>query len=141
MKSKKVIIDTGPLVAFLNKHDTHHDWAYSQFSLLTPPFITCEAVLSEACFLLRNFQYGPKNILELVDRGLIILPFNLELESKAMIQLLDKYKNIPMSLADGCLVRLSEQISDSIICTLDIDFKIYKRNKREIIPLIIPDTL
>jgi uncharacterized protein len=91
--------------------------------------------------LLRNFQYGPKNILELVDRGLIILPFNLELESKAMIQLLDKYKNIPMSLADGCLVRLSEQISDSIICTLDIDFKIYKRNKREIIPLIIPDTL
>lgn len=141
MKNKRVIIDTGPLVAFLNKRDTHHDWASSQFSLLAPPFITCEAVLSEACFLLRNFQNGPKNILELVDRGLIILPFNFELESKALIQLLDKYKNIPMSLADGCLVRLSEQISDSIICTLDTDFKIYKRNKREIIPLIIPDTL
>ena len=139
MRKKNIIIDTGPLVALLNKRDTHHAWAISQFSLLAPPFVTCEAVLSEACFLLRNYQNGSKNILELVERGLIILPFRLEIESKAIIQLLDKYKNIPMSLADGCLVRLSEQISDSIICTLDTDFKIYKRNKREMIPLIIPD--
>jgi uncharacterized protein len=141
MKNKKIIIDTGPLVAFLNKRDNYHNWAVSQFSLLAPPFITCEAVLSEVCFLLRTYPNGPKNVLELVDRGLIILPLNLETESKAIIQLLDKYKNIPMSLADGCLVRLSEQISDSTVCTLDTDFKIYKRNKRDIIPLIIPDSL
>jgi uncharacterized protein len=141
MKTKQIIIDTGPLVAFLNKRDSFHDWALSQFSLLAPPFITCEAVLSEACFLLRNYQNGPKNVLELIERELIVLPFNLEAESKAMIKLLDKYINIPMSLADGCLVRLSEQISDSTICTLDTDFRIYKRHKRDTIPLIIPDSL
>ena len=91
--------------------------------------------------MLRTYQNGSKNFLELVERGLIILPLNLETESKAVIRLLDKYQNIPMSLADGCLVRLSEQISGSTICTLDTDFKIYKRNKRDIIPLIIPDSL
>ena len=140
MKSKRVIIDTGPIVAFLNKRDAYHHWAISQFALLAPPFITCEAVLSEACLILQKVKNGPKNILELVDRGLFILPFNLEAESTAIIQLLNKYMDIPMSLADACLVRMSEQFSDSVICTLDTDFKIYKRNRRETIPLLIPDT-
>ncbi len=141
MKRKKVILDTGPLIAFLNKNDAYHNWAITQFSLMTPPFISCEAVLSEACFLLRNFANGSKYVIELVERELIVLPFDLEAESNAIKQLLDKYKNIPMSLADGCLVRLSEQISDSVICTIDSDFKIYRKNKRDIIPLIIPNNL
>lgn len=141
MKNKKIIVDTGPLVAFLNKRDHFHDWAVNQFSILLPPFITCEAVLSEVCFLLRHFPNGCKNVLELVERGLILMPLDLEVEAKSLIKLLDKYKDVPMSLADGCLVRLSEQISDSVICTLDADFKIYKRFKRETIPLIIPDNL
>ena len=141
MKRKKVILDTGPLIAFLNKNDAYHNWAITQFSRMIPPFISCEAVLSEACFLLRNFTNGSKYVIELVERELIVLPFDLESESNAIKQLLDKYKNIPMSLADGCLVRLSEQISDSVICTIDSDFKIYRKNKRAIIPLIIPNNL
>ena len=141
MKNRKIIVDTGPLVAFLNKRDHFHDWAVNQFSILLPPFITCEAVLSEVCFLLRNFPNGQKNVLELVERGLLLLPFDLETEAKSLLKLLDKYKDIPMSLADGCLVRLSEQLSDSVICTLDSDFKIYKRFKRDTIPLIIPENL
>jgi len=86
--------------------------------------------------LLRNFTNGAQNVLELIERELIILPFDLQSESKSIKQLLDKYKNVPMSLADACLVRLSEQISESVIFTLDRDFKIYKKNKRNIIPLI-----
>ena len=135
----KIIIDTGPLVSFMNKNDAYHDWTKNQFSMMSPPFISCEAVISEACFLLRKFPNGQDNILELIERNLLILPFDLQSESQTIKKLIKKYQNIPMSLADACLVRLSEQISDSIICTLDSDFKIYRKNKREKIPLIIPD--
>ncbi len=141
MKQKRVILDTGPIVAFLNKNDTYHDWAKTQFSLLTPPLMTCESVISEACYLLKNFTDGASNVLELVERELVLLPFDLQSEIVSIKKLLEKYKNIPMSLADACLVRLSEQISDSVICTLDTDFKIYRKNKRNIIPLIFPENI
>ena len=141
MKQKRVIVDTGPLVAFLNKNDSYHEWAKTQFSIITPPFISCESVISEACFLLRHFSNGARNILELIERELIVLPINLQTESKSIKRLLEKYNNIPMSLADACLVRLSEQISESVICTIDSDFKIYRKNKRDIIPVIMPSNL
>ena len=141
MKQKRVIVDTGPLVAFLNKNDSYHEWAKTQFSIITPPFISCESVISEACFLLRHFSNGARNILELIERELIVLPINLQIESKSIKRLLEKYNNIPMSLADACLVRLSEQISESVICTIDSDFKIYRKNKRDVIPVIMPSNL
>ena len=141
MKQKRVIVDTGPLVAFLNKNDSYHEWAKTQFSIITPPFISCESVISEACFLLRHFSNGARNILELIERELIVLPINLQTESKSIKRLLEKYNNVPMSLADACLVRLSEQISESVICTIDSDFKIYRKNKRDIIPVIMPSNL
>lgn len=139
MKKNKIIIDTGPIVAFLNKHDSYHEWAKFQFSLFLPPLITCEAVISEACFLLRAYPKGIPNILELIERELLILPFDLQSESKAIKHLLEKYSNIPMSLADACLVRLSEQISDASIFTIDSDFNIYRKNTRHKIPVIIPN--
>ena len=141
MKQKRVIVDTGPLVAFLNKNDSYHEWAKTQFSIITPPFISCESVISEACFLLRHFSNGARNILELIERELIVLPIDLLTESKSIKRLLEKYNNVPMSLADACLVRLSEQISESVICTIDSDFKIYRKNKRDIIPVIMPSNL
>jgi len=79
--------------------------------------------------------------LKLIERELIQMPLKLKDEISLVESLLDKYKNIPMSLADACLVRMSEQIADSTICTLDSDFKIYRKDKRKVIPLIIPDTL
>lgn len=139
MTKKHVIVDTGPLVAFINRHDTFHRWATAQFSLLLPPLLTCEAVLSESCFLLRHYAYGQKSVLELVTRGLLRLPLEFEKEAGAIRELLKRYENIPMSLADGCLVRISELIPDSVVCTLDADFRIYRRNKRNTIPLIFPE--
>ena len=140
-EGKKIIIDSGPLVAFLNKKDTYHNWALSQFSLLNPPFYTCESVISEVCFLLRNTDNGPQNVFQLIERELIKIQFKLESELTIISSLIDKYNNIPMSLADACLVRMSEQIANSIICTLDSDFKIYRKNKRKIIPILIPETV
>ena len=141
MNVKRVIIDTGPLVAFLNGSDKYHDWAVTQFSQLNPPFFTCESVISEVCFLLKNTEYGPQNTLKLLERGLIQIPFKLEAEISIIIKLMNKYKNIPMSLADACLVRMCEQIADSTICTLDSDFKIYRKEKRKVIPLIMPGNM
>ena len=141
MRPKRVVIDTGPVVAFLNKSDQYHDWAVTQFSQLQPPFLTCESVVSEVCFLLRHTENGQQNVLKLLERELIQTPFKLESEISIIMRLMNKYKNIPMSLADACLVRMSEQITNSIICTLDNDFRVYRKEKRKIIPLIIPESL
>jgi predicted nucleic acid-binding protein len=141
MNNKKVILDTGPLVAFLNKSDRYHEWAVIQFARLLPPFYTCEAVLSESCFLSRNYEKGVINIFQLLERGLLKIPFNLQDEFSAISMLLKKYKNVPISLADGCLVRMAEQITNSCICTLDSDFKIYRKDKRKIIPTLMPEDL
>ena len=141
MKPKRVIIDTGPLVAFLNKSDTYHDWALMQFSRLNPPFFTCESVISEVCFLLRHTDNGTQNTFKLLERELIQIPFNLEAEVSTIKNLLNKYRNIPMSLADACLVRMCEKIADSTVCTLDGDFRIYRKDKRKVIPIIIPEDL
>ena len=138
MKPKKLIIDTGPIVAFLNRADFYHEWALRQFSELIPPFYTCESVISETCFLLRNTENGQKNILKLLERELIQISFNLKEEISTLMTLMKKYDDIPMSLADACLVRMSEQISDSTICTLDSDFSIYRKEKRNVIPVIMP---
>jgi len=141
MKQKRVLIDTGPLVAFLNKSDKYHDWAVTQFSQLNPPFLTCESVISEVCFLLRRTGNGPQNILKLLERELIQIPFKLEAETSIIFNLMNKYKNIPMSLADACLVRMCEQIADSIICTLDSDFKIFRKERRKVVPVIMPENV
>ncbi|MEJ2628402.1 MAG: PIN domain-containing protein [bacterium] len=141
MKPLRVIVDTGPLVAYLNKKDTYHDWTVTQLASLNPPLLTCESVISEACFLLRHYKNGSDNILKLLDRQLLSLPFKLENEIIPIKGLLNKYNNIPMSLADACLVRMSEQITGSVIFTLDGDFKIYRKNKRNIIPAIMPEDL
>ncbi|MCH7612875.1 MAG: type II toxin-antitoxin system VapC family toxin [Candidatus Marinimicrobia bacterium] len=138
MENKKVIIDSGPLVAFLNKSDQYHLWAKNQFSQLKPPFYTCESVLSELLFLMQYIKNGTAKIIALLDRDLIKIQFHLDDEINAVNYLLKKYSNVPMSLADSCLVRMCEQISNSVICTLDSDFRTYRKERRNIIPLIIP---
>lgn len=141
MIDKKVIIDSGPLVAFLNKSDQYHQWSVVQFAQLRPPFYTCESVISESSFLLRNYKNGTANIFKLLDRGLIKIQFQLHDEIDAIKYLLNKYNNIPMSLVDSCLVRMSEQITNSTICTLDSDFITYRKEKRKVISIIIPKDL
>ncbi len=136
---KKILLDTGPIVAFLNSNDQYHEWSIEQFKNLEPPFLTCESVVSESCFLLRKYPTGPKAMLELLCSGLIKIPFVLEQETLSIQKFLSRYSNVPISLADSCLVRMSEIFRNSILITLDDDFKIYRRNGREAIPILFPD--
>ncbi len=138
MNPSKIIVDTGPIVAFLNRADNYHHWAVTKLSQLKSPFFTCESVISEACFLLRNSDKGIENVHKLLDRKLIQIKFQLNDDLKPVADLMKKYKDVPMSLADACLVRMSEQISESAILTLDQDFKIYRKDKRKVIPVIMP---
>ncbi|MDF1563776.1 MAG: PIN domain-containing protein [Deltaproteobacteria bacterium] len=135
---KQALIDTGPIVAFLNRRDRHHEWARTELSSLRPPLLTCEPVLAEACFLLRNTEGGADAVLELVARDLLRVQFEVAEEIEALRSLMKKYASVPMSLADACLVRATELHKDSTVLTLDEDFRVYRRNRGQAIPVIMP---
>lgn len=133
-----VLLDTGPLVAFLNRTDRHHEWATAQWERLRPPLLTCEAVLAEACFLFRAHPGGGQAVLQLLDRGVLQVAFDLEDEAESVATLLGRYGNVPMSLADACLVRMAERHSKSRVLTVDGDFRIYRKHRRQVIPTTMP---
>lgn len=131
------MLDTGPLVAFLNRQDKYHSWAMAQWGQIAPPMLTCEAVLSEACFLLAQTELGNEPVLRLLQRGVLALPFRLEDQAQAITRLLEKYRSVPISLADACLVRMSELYPGQVF-TIDNDFSVYRRHGRQVIPAIVP---
>jgi len=133
-----VIIDTGPLVALLNQRESHHAWASGVLDTIEPPIFTCDPVLSEACFLLRNVAGGQDAVLELVARGIVRSDFRVTAEIESLRALLKKFSDVPMSLADACLVRMTELNQHSVVLTLDSDFRVYRRNRRQVVPTISP---
>jgi len=134
-----VIADAGPLVAYLKRGDKDHDWAEEVFHRLTCPLRTCDAALSEAFFLLQQTHGGADKLLAFLERGLVIPDFNLAAELPAVGQLLRRYESVPMSLADACLVGMAELHRDAAVFTLDGDFRIYRKHRRQAIALIYPD--
>lgn len=135
---RQIIVDAGPLVAFLSEGDAHHDWAVEQLGRLRPPLLTCDAVLSEVCFLLRSARLDATTALDVVAREIVRPEFSLTAEIEPVRRLMRRYANIGASLADVCLVRMSELYSDCKVLTLDRDFLIYRRDGRRVIPLIAP---
>lgn len=91
--------------------------------------------------LLREVEQGPEAVLALVARKLVLPQFPLQDEAAAVANLMQKYANVPMALADACLVRMTELHRDTAVLTLDGDFRIYRRNRRQVIPLIAPEGL
>jgi predicted nucleic acid-binding protein len=136
---KDVLVDAGPLVAFLNRRDQRHRWAVETFGGITGPLRTCEAVLSEACFLVRKLEGGADSVLQLVVRGIIEVPFRLSDEVVAVRKLMTRYASVPMSLADASLVRMTELDSKLTVMTLDADFRIYRRLGRQVVPVLMPE--
>lgn len=134
-----VLLDTGPLVAALSRNDHAHIWAKSQFASLPAPFLTCEAVISEACFLLRKFASGASGVVRLLESGAVTIGFNLSNEATAVRKLLERYNHVPGALADVCLVRMAELHERCIVLTLDSDFHIYRRHGRKAIPISRPE--
>ena len=136
----RVLIDTGPLVAYLDRRDHGHRWAFDRFAEIAPPMLTCEAVITEACFLTRHISGGSESVLRLLEQGAVRIQFSVQEESDALAALMRRYRSVPMSLADACLVRMSELVEDGIVLTLDSDFRIYRRHRRKSIPLLMPPT-
>lgn len=133
------IVDTGPLVALISRNDTHHKWAAQMWANSNVPLLTCEAVVAEACYLLRTLPNGVQAVLKLIQRGRMHVGFSLAEECESVVRLSSKYRDVPMSFADACLVRMSELHSSACVFTLDADFKVYRRNGRQTIPILFPD--
>jgi uncharacterized protein len=132
------IVDTGPLVALLDASDSAHGWTVRQFRQITGPLLTCEAVVAEALYLLRTLRPAQEKILAWIDSSVLACPFVLAEEITQIRGLWKKYADVPMSLADACLVRMSEKYDRHSVCTLDRDFTVYRKHGRKPIPLIIP---
>jgi len=133
-----VILDTGPLVAFLLANEQHHAWTAERFKELPPNFLTCEPVLTEACFLLQLEPRAIHQIERFLEQSWLRLVFQISAEQGAVMRLMRKYREVPMSLADACLVRMSELHEGVPVLTLDRDFQIYRKNGRQRIPVIMP---
>jgi uncharacterized protein len=136
--SGTLLLDTGPLVAYLNRRDDYHEWAASVLDPVTQPLLTCEPVLAEACHLLRRLPGGAEAVLELLQRGAMRVNFSLAENARGLSALMRKYRDVPMSLADACLVRMAELAEDPAVITVDAHFRIYRIHGRRIIHTLLP---
>ena len=134
----RIVVDTGPLVAYFNRRDRWHRWAAAQMAALNPPLVTCEPVLTEACFLIQRAGGKPVDLIRKITQRSLVIGIDLEEEASGVESLMQRYADTPMSLADACLVRLTERIADCRLFTLDSDFEHYRRNGRQVIPLLRP---
>jgi predicted nucleic acid-binding protein len=136
---ERILIDAGPLVALLVAGDARHSWALRIWGDLRPPLLTCQAVLSEAQFLVSRFGGDSAAVLEFVLRGVIEVEFDVESNVKRLLELQKSYRSLPMSFADACLVCMAEQWPRCRIVTTDSHFRVYRRHGRQIIPVLMPE--
>jgi predicted nucleic acid-binding protein len=137
---KSVLLDAGPLVAYLREVETNHAWAVEQFKRFAQ-FSTCDAVLAEACARLAYYREDPVRVVDLVREADLTVEFRVKPNADRIVRLMRKYRDRPMDFADACIVAMSEQVSDCLVLTLDYeDFSIYRRHEREVIPFLSPRT-
>ena len=121
-----VLLDSGCIVALLDRSERRHEECVEAIDALSDPIITCEAVIAESTYLLRDCRGAARAILENVERGLFQIPFRLAGNAKAVSDLMEKYSGAPMDLADACLVQMAKEHRTSRILTLDRDFQVYR---------------
>jgi predicted nucleic acid-binding protein len=134
---KSCIIDSGALVALLDPREEHHQWAKEAFARQDLPWLTCESVISEAFFLLHAAH--ARALEQLLKGGHLRLKFTLREELDRVLDLRARYANVPMSLADACIVRMTEVLNHPVVLTTDTDFKIYRRHGRDVVPCLMPN--
>jgi len=135
---RPVLVDTGAIVALLDRSDHHHKWALDCFKKLEPPLLTCEAILTESYYLLGFSNASRRTLAKLCQENIFRIDFDFQSNAIDVWRLLKKYEDTPMDFADGCLVRLSEIFSGSVVWTVDSDFTVYRKLGRQKIPLISP---
>ena len=134
-----VIVDSGPLSAFMDADDAWHGWAVERFKEFEGPLVTVESVITEVLFLLRGDSTAQDRVLRMIASGALRVPFRLEAEAEPVRRLHAKYHDLPMSLADACLVRMAELLDEHQICTLDADFTIYRKHGKSAIHYKVTD--
>jgi predicted nucleic acid-binding protein len=132
------IVDTGPLIAFFNRKEPHYAWACSQINDADLPLLVCEPVLAEATYLLARHPDAQDTLLEFVKTGVLQIAFRLDEHIDAVRALRRKYRDLPMSLADACIVRMAEIYDRHAVVTLDSDFSVYRKHGRVPLTLIQP---
>jgi len=130
------LVDAGFLVALLSRRDGHHRWAVMQAERFAPPWNTCEAVLSESFHLVG--RAGAPGLSELLRRRAVVVTFDLGDHLQAVLTFMQKYADVPASLADASLVRMTETSPDPILLTTDRDFRVYRRHSRQAVPCVLP---
>ncbi len=140
----RIIADTGFLVGYIDRADQYYQWAIKMAQIYKPPFYTCEAVIGEAAYLLYS-KVGVQavtRLLNLLEADLVKIDFRVENHASRIITLLQRYENVPMDYADACLVVMAEQEKyreHTILTVDDKDFRIYRRNGREILTIDTPN--
>ncbi len=135
---KPALLDTGFIVALFNKSDRFHARCASILDQLESPLATCEAVITESCFLLRHAPGGPEYVLTNVAKGIFEIPFRLTEAGPSISKLFQKYRNLPSSLADCCLVQMADELDTGDILTLDSDFRHYRWRRNHSFNLLVP---
>ena len=135
---RAAIVDTGPLVAFLDRAEQHHRWVSQRIEELDPPLLICEPVLAEAMYLLARFSRAQDALLGLLENGALRIAFRIDEHVSALRKLHQKYRDRPMSLADACIVRMAEIHEQHAVLTLDSDFSVYRKHGQIPLALIHP---
>jgi len=133
---KPALLDTGVIVALLDRSEKFHQACANALHQMHAPLITCEAVIAESCYLLRSLPGAPEAVLENVAAGIFQVPFQLSRDAPGVKQVLRKYRDRKIDLADACLIRLADEFETPDILTLDKDFAIYRWSKNKLFRLL-----
>ncbi len=133
----KTICDTGPLLAYLNKNDPFHEWAVRQMQRIAPPLVTCDAVLTEAAYFLREDKLSVDPLFALMEREALVIDFDSTKYWERLRKLMDRFRQ--MDFADACIVAMTERWDRCQVLTLDKrDFSVYRRHDRQVICFVAP---
>jgi|ERR1700676_2968842 uncharacterized protein len=132
------IVDAGPLIAFLDGAEAHHRWVVEQVKVLDTPLLVCEPVLTETLHILKRRPEAQDMVFELVEDGTLLLAFEIDDHIAALRRLHRKYRDIPMSLADACIVVMAEIHDRHLVFTLDSDFTLYRKHGRVPLEVLRP---
>jgi predicted nucleic acid-binding protein len=132
-----VLLDTGCIVALLDRSEERHEHCAEVVSSLVAPLVTCEAVVAESCYLLRGIRGGAAAILANIERGLFLIPYRLADNAARILRLMNKYADVPMDFADACLVDMATLYQTGRILTLDSDFRFYRWGRNRPFELLL----
>lgn len=132
-----VLLDTGVVVALLDRSERHHQRCVDAVATVRSALVTCEAVITESCYLLRNQPGAADTILQNVERGTFGIPMPLQRSAATIRALMKRYSRVPMDFADACLVAMADEMGAGQILTLDGDFRFYRWRRTRAFQLIV----